>query len=93
MSQTRYPAITDFSLAVLLSAKPGTAITRATVDAALANRPQFTLTADTYETVIADLAKHHMIEGKDNELTGLADNYARMWREWLAKAQNDKSQP
>jgi len=85
MSHTRYPAITDFSLAVLLSAKPGTSITRAAVDAALANRPQFSLTAETYETVIADLAKHHMIEGDNHELTGLADNYARMWRKFLAK--------
>lgn len=85
MSTARYPAILDFSLAVLLAAKPGSAITPAVVDAALANRKSFTLTADTYETVIADLAKHHMIEGDDNELTGLADNYARMWREYLAR--------
>lgn len=85
MSTARYPAINDFSLAVILHARPGAAITPATVDAALADRPQFTLTADTYETVIADLAKHHMIEGDDNELTGLADNFARMWRVYLAK--------
>ncbi|WP_226019355.1 hypothetical protein [Novosphingobium sp. FKTRR1] len=85
MTKERYPAISDFSLAVILHAKPGAAITPATVDAALADRPQFSLTADSYETVIADLAKHHMIEGDDNELTGLADNFARMWRAFLAK--------
>ena len=86
MSQTRYPAITDFSLAVILHAKPGSAITPATIDAALADRPQVTWTADTSETVSADLAAAHMIEGDDNELTGLADNFARMWREYLTKA-------
>ncbi len=85
MSTARYPAINDFSLAVILHAQPGSAITPATVDAALAGRPQFTLTADSYETVIADLAKHHMIEGDDNELTGLADNFRRMWLNYLAK--------
>lgn len=85
MSTVRYPAINDFSLAVLLTAEPGSSITPAVVDKALANRKRFTLTADTYETVIADLAQHHMIEGDDNELTGLADNFARMWRVHLAK--------
>jgi len=55
MSQTRYPAIKDFSLAVILHAEPGAPITPATVDAALADRTQFTLTTDSYETVIADL--------------------------------------
>jgi hypothetical protein len=85
MSSTRYPAINDFSLAVILHAQPGAAITPTVVDKALANRKSFTLTADTYETVIADLAQHQMIEGDDHELTGLADNYARMWRVFLAK--------
>jgi hypothetical protein len=26
-----------------------------------------------------------LIEGDDNELTGLAENFARMWREHFAK--------
>lgn len=90
MSSARYPAITDFSLAVLLMAERGASITPALVDAALANRKSFTLTADTYETVIADLEAAHMIEGEAHELTGLADNYARMWRAHFAKLAKER---
>jgi hypothetical protein len=81
---TRYPAITDMSLAVLLLAEPGSQVTPATVDAALANRRAFTLTADSFETVRADLDRAHLID-EDGNLTPMADNFARMWREFLAK--------
>ena len=84
MSKTRYPAITDMSLAVLLLAEPGSLITPATVDAAVANRRAFTLTAESFETVRADLDRAHLID-EDGHLTPLADNFARMWREHLAK--------
>ena len=84
MSRTPYPAITDMSLAVLLLAGPGSQVTPATVDAALANRRAFTLTADSFETVRADLGKSNLIDDEDR-LTPLADNFARMWREYLGK--------
>lgn len=84
MSTARYPAITDMSLAVLLLVDPGSQLTPAMVDAALANRRAFTLTADSFETVRADLDRAHLLD-EDGHLTPMADNFARMWREHLTK--------
>lgn len=80
-----YPNLRDFTLAVLLTAPPGGAITPAIVDAALAKRSTLTLTADTFESVILDLKAAHMIEGDEHRLTNLADRYACMWRAHFAK--------
>ena len=83
MSQTtRYPNITDFTLAVILSATPGAEITRELVEQTRMHRT----IADhaTYEVVIDDLTRAHLVD-VDNTLTPLADNYARMWRDHFAK--------
>jgi hypothetical protein len=85
MTLTRYPAIDlDLTLKVLLAADPSSLVTPATVDAALAGRPDFTLTAESFETVRADLSRAHMID-EDDRLTPLADNYVAMWKRFLAK--------
>ncbi len=77
MSLERYPAINNHSLRVILAAQPGAAVTPALVDHA-------TKGAATFESVIADLDKAHLID-ETRELTPLADNFARMWRVYLAK--------
>jgi len=81
---SRYPDITDMSLAVILAARPGSEITRESVDRALTNWRAFTLTGDDFAHVKADLSRAHMID-ENNLLTPLADNYARMWRQHFAK--------
>jgi hypothetical protein len=87
MSKTIYPAIRDFTLAVLLAAEPGAHITPATVDAALGrygdNLPSWFGRDDTtFEAVRDDLDKAHMLDD-DARLTPLADRYADMWRRFL----------
>jgi hypothetical protein len=77
MTTERYPNITNHSLRVILSAQPGAAITPALVEHA-------TKGAATFESVIADLGKCHLID-ESRELTPLADNFARMWRQFLAQ--------
>jgi hypothetical protein len=85
MTLTRYPTIDlGLTLAVLLAAEPGSLLTPATLDKALAGRPEFTLTADSFETVRADLDRAHMIDD-EGRLTPLADKFAAMWRRFLAK--------
>lgn len=88
MSTTRYPAITDFSLCVLLATEPGGTITPGIVDKVLASRQNFTLTSDTFELCRDDLAKAHLID-QYNQLTTLGDKYADMWRRFLAKPKTD----
>jgi hypothetical protein len=75
----------DLTLAVLMASAPGSQITPTSVDKALASQTTFALTAETFETVRADLERAHLIDDEDR-LTPLADNYAAMWRRFLAKS-------
>jgi hypothetical protein len=84
MSKSLYPAITDFSLSVILLAEPGAEITPALLDAARTKQTTFDLSAVTFEDVLADLDKAHMIDS-DNRLTQLGDKFAEICRAWFAR--------
>jgi hypothetical protein len=86
MSQTRYPDIKDFTLAVIMTAAPGAEITRQIVEEARSHRALNTPT-DTFDVVMEDLNRAHLID-VDNTLTPLADSYARMWRDHFAKQES-----
>jgi hypothetical protein len=75
---TRYPAITDHSLKVLMADDRGDRLT----DELIAR----TAGAEFIPHVRADLAKAHMIDGDEAEFTGLADSLGRLWRADMLKA-------
>ena len=72
MTLARYPLLIEASLAVVLHAPPGATITRELVEAATGH-------AAAFDIVLADLSAAHFVD-EANELTPLADAYARMWR-------------
>ncbi len=83
MSNTRYPAILDLSLAVLIRAEPGEAVTPELVTRALSATTHPT-TPETFEIVRADLDKANLLDD-DGHLTMLADRFGSMWRRFLAR--------
>ena len=84
MTRTRYPAISDISLAVLIRADAGEKLTPELVTRALSVSTQFLPTPESFETVRADLDNAHLLDD-DGHLTPLADNFARMWLKFLAQ--------
>ena len=71
----RYPAILDVTLKTIMTAAKGEQITPELVARA-------TGSADNFELVKGDLERSHMLDNQG--LTPLADQYARLWRQFLA---------
>jgi hypothetical protein len=83
MKTTRYPAITDFSLAVILAAEPSAEITPELVETTFARPGDLAAKGLPFEAIVADLDRAHMID-ENRRLTPLADRYAAMWQRFLA---------
>jgi hypothetical protein len=86
--RTRYPAILDISLAVLIRAEEGAQITPELVARALAATLNHPATPESFEIVRADLDQAHLLDD-EGRLTTLADRFAGFWRKFLAQRARD----
>ena len=84
MTRTRYPFIQDITLAVLIRSEPDEALTPELVNRALSATSNFAPGPESFETVRADLDQANLLDDK-GRLTTLANRYADMWRQFLAK--------
>ena len=76
----RYPAILDVTLKTILAADQGATITPELVARATGQ-------TDNFELVKGDLERAHMLDARG--LTPLADQYARLWRQFLARVDDN----